>query len=292
MKRLIAIILAVLMLSGCQLASEEKREDQLQDKLVGVFVTFDHMDLEFDIEGWLSDNPDAFRDGDVTLEPGESMAYAGKLPVTVGEDGWVVPEHEGLSIGRYWNGEYWTGFSTEGICELNSHINAGDNGDTIDVEGTVYFPAGAQVMLCTNPVYQTAEGEYYVMQGTTFQSSLETGSMSQSIEDEKTWIVDGEETIYSAKFTTTVQGVHLAQQVTLIWMSAEHEELDRAEYVPGQLPESVTPVAGAAYLIAEETAGEKVTRMLHQPGDEPIRVFCQSEQPWCLPDFMQVDWPE
>ena len=53
MKKLIALILAVCMLAGCQLASEEKTEVPYQDKLVGVFVTFEPMDLGFDIEGWI-----------------------------------------------------------------------------------------------------------------------------------------------------------------------------------------------------------------------------------------------
>ena len=137
MKKLIALILAVCMLAGCQLASVEKKEDPYQDKLVGVFVTFERLELDFDIEGWLSDNPGALKDGDVTLEPGEGMAYQEKLPVTLSDEGWVVPGHEGISVGRYWNGEYWTGFSSEGICELNSNISATDAGDNIAVEGTV-----------------------------------------------------------------------------------------------------------------------------------------------------------
>ena len=57
MKRLLAGIMVILMLSGCQLATEEKREDQLQDKLVGVFVTFEPLELDFDIEGYLNDHP-------------------------------------------------------------------------------------------------------------------------------------------------------------------------------------------------------------------------------------------
>ena len=68
MKRITAIILAVLMLSGCQLATEEKREDRLQDKLVGVFVTFEPLDLEFDIEGYLNDHPGVLSGGEVTLD--------------------------------------------------------------------------------------------------------------------------------------------------------------------------------------------------------------------------------
>lgn len=288
MKRIFALILLVCLLSGCQLASEEKHEDQRQDKLVGVFVTFEPMELGFDIEGWLNDNPGALKDGDVTLEPGEGMAYQEKLPVTLSEEGWIVPGHEGISVGRYWNGEYWTGFSSEGICELNSNIAATDAGDNIAVEGTVYFPADAEVMLCTNPVYQTPEGEFYVIQGNSFDSAVETGSMSQSVKDEKTWTDDGTAYTFCAEFKTTVQGVELAEKVVLVWMDANHRELERAEYDPRELPESIE--ADCAYLIVEEITVANITRTLYQPEDEQITVYYQGDQPWCLPKFTKLLW--
>ena len=288
MKRIFALILLVCLLSGCQLASEEKHEDQRQDKLVGVFVTFEPMELGFDIEGWLNDNPGALKDGDVTLEPGEGMAYQEKLPVTLSDAGWVVPGHEGISVGRYWNGEYWTGFSSEGICELNSNIAATDAGDNIAVEGTVYFPADAEVMLCTNPVYQTPEGEFYVIQGNSFDSAVETGSMSQSVKDEKTWTDDGTAYTFCAEFKTTVQGVELAEKVVLVWMDANHRELERAEYDPRELPESIE--ADCAYLIVEEITVANITRTLYQPEDEQITVYYQGDQPWCLPKFTKLLW--
>ena len=287
MKKLIALILAVCMLVGCQLASEEKTEDPYQDKLVGVFVTFEPMELGFDIEGWIKDN--GITDGaEISME--ESLQYQEKLPVTLSDEGWIVPGHEGISVGRYWNGEYWTGFSGEGICEMNSNIAAGDDGDNIKVEGTVYFPADAEVMLCTNPVYQTPEGEFYVVQGQSFHSNVGTGSMSQSVRDEKTWTQDGTAYTFCAEFKTTVQGVALAEKVVLVWMTADHAEVSRAEYDPDALPESVTPAEGAAYLIVEEIAGENITRKLYQPEDEHITVYYQGEQPWCLPDMAQINW--
>ena len=287
MKKLIALILAVCMLAGCQLASEEKQEDPYQDKLVGVFVTFEPMELGFDIEGWIEDN--GITDGaEISME--ESLQYQEKLPVTLSDEGWVVPGYEGISVGRYWNGEYWTGFSGEGICEMNSNIAAGDDGDNIKVEGTVYFPADAEVMLCTNPVYQTPEGEFYVVQGQSFHSNVGTGSMSQSVRDEKTWTENGTSHTFCAEFKTTVQGVELAEKVVLVWMTADHTEVSRAEYDPNALPESVTPAEGAAYLIVEEIAGENITRKLYQPEDEQITVYYQGEQPWCMPKFTELLW--
>ena len=287
MKKLIALILAVCMLAGCQLASEEKKEDPYQDKLVGVFVTFEPMELGFDIEGWIEDN--GITDGaEISME--ESLQYQEKLPVTLSDEGWIVPGHKGISVGRYWNGEYWTGFSSEGICEMNSNIAAGDDGDNIKVEGTVYFPADAEVMLCTNPVYQTPEGEFYVVQGQSFHSNVGTGSMSQSVRDEKTWTENGTSHTFCAEFKTTVQGVELAEKVVLVWMTADHAEVSRAEYDPNALPESVTPAEGAAYLIVEEIAGENITRTIYQPEDEQITVYYRGNQPWCLPDIMEIIW--
>ena len=287
MKKLIALILAVCMLAGCQLASEEKTENPYQDKLVGVFVTFEPMELGFDIEGWIEDN--GITDGaEISME--ESLQYQEKLPVTLSDEGWIVPGHEGISVGRYWNGEYWTGFSGEGICEMNSNIAAGDDGDNIKVEGTVYFPADAEVMLCTNPVYQTPEGEFYVVQGQSFHSNVGTGSMSQSVRDEKTWTENGTSHTFCAEFKTTVQGVELAEKVVLVWMTAAHAEVSRAEYDPNALPESVTPAEGAAYLIVEEIAGENITRTLYQPGDETVTVYYQDDQRWCMPDMAQINW--
>ena len=287
MKKLIALILAICMLAGCQLASVEKKEDPYQDKLVGVFVTFEPMELGFDIEGWIEDN--GITDGaEISME--ESLQYQEKLPVTLSDEGWIVPGHEGISVGRYWNGEYWTGFSGEGICEMNSNIAAGDDGDNIKVEGTVYFPADAEVMLCTNPVYQTPEGEFYVVQGQSFHSNVGTGSMSQSVRDEKTWTENGTSHTFCAEFKTTVQGVALAEKVVLVWMTADHAEVSRAEYDPNALPESVVPAEGAAYLIVEEIAGENITRTIYQPEDEQITVYYQGEQPWCLPNMAQINW--
>ena len=293
MKKLLALLLALCLLTGCQLATEKKNETELNDKLVGVFITFDHMGGEFDLEQWFADHPEALKNGgEIILEPEEGMAYAERIPVLLGDDCWLVPGYEGISVGRYWNGEYWTGFSTEGLCELHSHISGGETEDAIEEEGTVYVPMDAEVMLCSNPVYMTSEGEYYTIPAMGLHGSVSDGGMSQSISDEKTWTEDGVETSYSAKFTTTVKGVTLAQRVVVVQMSADHEELARTEYLPGQAPESMTPEADAAYLIVEEQGEGETLRKLYQPGDPYVTVYYQGEQVWCLPEMMEILWSE
>ena len=156
------------------------------------------------------------------------------------------------------------------------------------MEGTVYFPADAEVMLCANPVYQTPEGEFYVIQGNSFHSHLQTGAMSQSVKDEKTWNENGVSYTFCAEFKTTVQGVELAEKVVLVCMDADHRELDRMEYDPREMPASIE--VDCAYLIVEEIAGENITRKLYQPEDGQITVYYRGDQPWCRPHIAQIIW--
>lgn len=288
MKKLIVLLLAAVLLSGCQLASEKRNESTMDDKLVGVFVTFDHLSLDFDMEGYLSDNgiPEdgVIRDG---------SEYEGRLYAEAGETGWSFPGYEGLIMGQMWRDDHWMGFSTEGFCGIDTHVTGSDTMDGIEETGIIYVPVDtAEFIFCSNPVYMTPDGEYYAVQGSSLGSELYSGSMSQTVSDEKTWTEDDVSYTYSAEFTTVVEGVKLADKVTLVQMSADHRELDRAEYVPGEMPESITPVAGTAYIIVEESAEGEITRTLYQPGDDSLQVFYQAHAVYCLPQFTNIQWAE
>lgn len=293
MKKLLAILLALCLLTGCQLATEEKKESELNDTLVGVFITFEYLGGELDLQQWFEDHPEALQEGgEIRLDAAESMEYAERIPVLLGEDEWLVPGYEGISMAEYWNGEYWTGFSTEGVCEVRSHIDSGETEKAVEEEGTVYVPMNAEVMLCANPVYQTSEGAFYTIPAMGLQGSVSSGGMSQSVSEEKTWTQEGESCSFSATFTTAVKGVALAKKVVVVQMTADNEELARSEYVPGQMPESFTPEAETAYLIVEERGAEETVRTLYQPGNRYVTIYYKSEDFWCLPDMMEIMWNE
>lgn len=292
MKRIFALILVVCMLAGCQLASEKTPEDRIQDKLVGVFITFEYLDADFDFEGWLKDNPGAISDGETKLDFAESMAYSERIPVLMGEVEWIVPGYSGMSMAHYYNGEYWASFSTEGLCDIKSRLIAGETADTIEEEATIYLPMDAEAMIHCNPVYETAAGEYYTVPAMGLGGAVSTGGMSQSISEETVWKIDGQERSCSTKFTVAVQGITLAEGVTVVQMDAGDKELARAEFIPGQMPESITPEKDAAYLIVEEICGGALTRSLFQPGDERITVYYRGGHIWCLPEAMEIQWNE
>lgn len=293
MKKLIAILLAVCLLTGCQLASTEQKESELEDKLVGVFVTFDHLDLPFDIEGYLNDNVGSISDGaELVVEEGEARAYQGKLFAEVGERGWEFPGYDGIILGQMWNEDHWVGFTTEGIQDIKTHVIGTETHDGIEEEGTIYVDASLEEFIYyVNPVFMTADGEYYATQGDSFSSGNSgVGGMSMSINCEIKETVGDVENVYSAKYTVGIEGVTLADRVVLVEMSSDHAELARTEYAPDAMPESVTPADGAAYLIVEEYAGGTVTRRLFQPGDEHINVYYQGHAVYCLPSFTTINW--
>lgn len=293
MKKILALILAVCLLSGCQLASGETKESPIRDKLVGVFVTFEHLDLEFDMEGYLSDNIDRIADGEeIVLEPGEGMEYEERLWAEVGERGLSFPGYAGLVMGQVWQEDHWVGFSTEGFSGMKTTVEQTETLDSIAEEGTIYVPLDTDSFIFySNPVYMTPDGAYYAQQGSGFSGDgMAIGGMSQSVKCEIKETQDGVEKVYSAEYTVRIEGVNLAEKVVVVQMSADHQELARAEYVTGEMPASITPEPGAAYLIAEEYADGEVTRTLCQPGDDPIQVFYQGEQIYCLPQFTEILW--
>lgn len=292
MKKLWVILLAVCLLCGCQLASEEKKETKMKDKLAGVFVTFDYMGSESDIADWLEGHPEAMKGEDIVLNFAEGMENSTWIPVQLGESEWIISGVEGLSMGEYWNGDYWTGFSTEGLCEVRTHVTGDENADEIWNEATIFVPVDSEVMCYVNSVYQTGDGDFYVIPGSGMFGSVSTGGMSHSVSEEMTWTRDREEYTFSAKFTVAVKGANLAKTVTVVQMNADHQELSRTEYAPGQMPESMTPEADTAYLIVEESGEGTPVRSLYQPGDRYVAVYYQSENFWCLPDMMEVMWHE
>lgn len=71
--RIAAVFLAVIMISnltGCQLALKDAGTSINKDRLIGVFLTKEYLDL-FDIEGYLNDNTGSFSGREIKLDESE-----------------------------------------------------------------------------------------------------------------------------------------------------------------------------------------------------------------------------
>lgn len=310
MKKLLAMLLTVcLVLTGCQLATEETSKDGVvsSDRLVGVVVTTEHLDL-FDVEAYLQDNLDDVMDGEI----GDTSAYQGRIYAqavvekSTTEDGvpctttyYNFDQIDGIQMlyyeantiredGSVLAYSFTNGYTSEGFGALSF------GGDVN--EGTIYVPNDtAEVCIYVNPVYQDAEGRLYLVAGTGLSTDyIEGSSMSQTTSEEYTETIDGEETIYKREFKITVEGIQVPEKVVIYQMSGENQILDRQEYVPGELPEELTPADGCAYILVEEYAGDEVTRELLEPGNSTstIAVSMRSEKMYCTADFCEIHWPE
>lgn len=297
--RNIALLLGMaLLLCGCQLATDKTYEDDSSrgDKLVGVFVTQESLHL-FDMEGWLSDNAGELVDGEtITLVEGDFVSYEGRLYAEADEDGfWAFPGYEGMRMGQVWREDHWAGFATEGFCGgVDTHVTRTDTHDGIEETGTIFLPSdGKEVILSCNPVYMTPDGKYYTVTGNSFHvDPTMGGEFRTNIHADMTWTERETEYTYSASFTVSVEPVDMAQTITVVQMSENHEELARAAYAPETIPEEITPESGAAYIIVEESVGDAVRRTIHNPGDDAIKTYIRTEQFYCSVQYTNVLWPE
>ncbi len=284
MRKLLAIALCLMLLSGCQLAQTSQGETPLEDRLVGVFVTQDYLDL-LDLETCLQEHPEDFLDG--TLE----LSEQGKLYATMSDDGTFRFEGcEGMYLCSYLLDGVQRSFTTEGFGDVVSKHTATDTGRVVEESATIRITGTEGVVFYTNPVYQTADGQYYVTSGQGAQSNGH-GTMTHSLDETNNWEESGEKRTYQAKFTVAVTYIHIPDSISLLQMSADNRELTRTEYAPGQMPETLEALPDTAYLLMESKTGTEITRTLFQPGDDAITTWYKTESPVCLPQFTEVIWP-
>lgn len=279
MKRIFALILAVCMLAGCSLAKPGKSG---QDKLTGFFVTVSHKDGDTMRDHW---------DADATgMEMISNHDLAGqKLYARRIEGNPVVyefPEGCGLSCFSYDVEEGQESYRSNTISpEIDAHLGfyAGTE-MPYRMEATVYGTRDSDAVICMNPVYQTPDGEVYVLSDKPMSYDVATmdgcsASISQTGED-------------GCTATLTIRHVVLPEKYVIIEMNEENQPLRQAEFAPGELPETYTPGADAAYLILEARAGENTTRTVYSPGDESTAMDTYRPGPYglCIKGYTRIEW--
>lgn len=306
MKKLFALMIVIcVMLTGCRLATDDVNEDGLihTDRLVGVVVTTEYLDL-FDMEAFLRDKPEELMKGGVIDTRGyEGRIYAQeKIEESTTQDG--VPctttrynfDHlDGVQLLYYQvqtileDGtvleDFTSGRCSEGILAVAYRDDL--------TEGTIYVPKDAvDVTFYTNPVYQDTEGRLYLMAGQGISCQNMVGSMSQTITEEYTESYDGEETTFKREFKITVEGTTVPDKVAIVQMSGENAVLDRQEFKPENLPETLTPVDGCAYILVEEYTGDELKRTMIVPDNSYLSVFIRTEKLYCSAKGTTILWPE
>lgn len=274
--KICCIVLALLItiaFSGCQLAREDLLPSKENNRLIGVFVSYDYIDL-FDMESYLNDNINKFSNGGNIQINDVNDKYNNRLYAKL-----VEKEMTATGGEKYTNSEYIfdgldgitmfspritdpiTGNSyissgaSNGISDMKSNYKSTDNEEKIELEGTIYLSSGAMSSgIYINPVYQSEDGKVYLKSGHGFMTSGDNGEggvYSQTITDSSTKTEGKKSTTYSTQIKLSVATMNPTEKVLIYQMDNKNNIITKDEYVPDNIIREITPDNSCEYLIVE-----------------------------------------
>lgn len=323
--RVARIILACVLLASFALgatgtvtfAKEETQSvgDADKDRLIGVFITMDHLDL-FDFESYFNDHADKLLSGG-EISQSDSAPYEGRLYATLVDDPYTNPNTgettttkrysfegvEGIGCFVAWyadeHGAFWTTNGDEAISDGQMGITSTDAGDSIDLRGTVYISvAKGPDALYYNPVYQAPTGEVYLTAGVgmSYGGAIVAGmGGSHSMKDEQTVTVNGKRETISTNIEVSVSYMDTPTGTSVLQFAPDGSVIASQSYEPGAFPDSLTAEPETAYLIVETgmrsaEGAETVSRELFQPDDESLFAFVCREDGICVKQYGSLAW--
>lgn len=294
----------LLSLTGCQLAKEESGS---QDRLVGAFITTECLDL-MDMDAYLNDHLDEVKKGGEILIDGDTSAYEERIyGVNESDDpehpDYTFPGLEGIAI--YYilvdteEDQYWTSSTAEEV-QLYTAFNLSDDIDEIVVSADLYVSAdGGLLSFYANPIYQTAEGELYLISGTGISGEMDDDSvqMSQTLNETNTIIRQGKTMQQRFEIKINYNAIYPIDKIVLLQLDQNNQVIDRQEFLPGQVPETLTPTKETAYILAEncrtDSQGENVMdREIVSRGEDSLYTYALQSNGFFAQQTTQVFWEE
>lgn len=247
---------------GCQLAVESGGSEINADALCGMFITFDYLD----IGDSFVDNIDwnAAANGD---QPFYDMEAQKVYAVPKDEKAHKEYYFEGIEGLRMFgifvpgNGEsegYNTTCTDDLLMDPEVAYSHTDAGTEITLEATLLvcpklYAGGGMLNCYCNPVYQTPEGEVYMMPGSGLSAELVTGSsMSQTLSGSTTKTVNGEKNGRTATVKLTVTAIDEIKKYVLKEFDDEDQVISSLEIVKDNIPKEVALHGNTAYAILEK----------------------------------------
>jgi len=224
--------------------------------------------------------------------------------VTEGDElvSYRFPDLEGILFasfrimpGKETQNTYWSGEAHEGICDVAFGHHSMDDGSRLELSGTVYFAdTHPDPGLYFNPVYQTPDGEVYLLagQGTFFGSAGMGCSAGHTMKEEASWTENGEKTAHSTEISVTMECVYPARSLVILQMDEKNQILSRRECNPEETMEELEPDPGCAYILVEEHTASGVRRGLYQKEDRYITFYRELENRMATKAQVNINWPE
>lgn len=314
---LIALFVGVLAISfalgaaGKITVAAEDIVDEGSDRFVGVYITRGYLDL-FDHDAYMMDNAEAIFAGDV--DPNAADAYQGRLYASLTDDPYTNPETgmttttkkyvfegvEGIAFfcAQYADelGTFWSSGGDERVADTHSSFASTDAGESIALEGTIYISTAAGATdFYMNPVYQTSDGDVYLISGTglSFGGEVVEGmSSTHEMKEEHKSTVNGETTSVTGAVKLSFTYIDTPNTIKIIQMDADSRLISNTEYAPDEMPGRIDAVSGAQYIVVETYGDKHITRELFQPSDTMLYAFCPDADGICIKKYSDIDWDE
>ncbi len=311
----ITALLIIFTLSGCQLAREDGEANNGMDKLIGVYVSYEHVDL-FDLEGYINDNLN-FSGGEIKIE-GETKKYEGRMYATqkdevktssegekYTETQFVFEELPGIGmfaptvVDPLLEDRTYISAGGDGFTDTKFHVKSGDNEDGLELSGTLYISSGAMSdAIYINPVYQSEDGKVYLVSGHGFAATGDNGEggvYSQKLEDKVTVNENGKSKSYSSTVEVSVATMNPTIKVSMLQMDKDGNVVKKVEYNPDNAPGELKTEFGTEYIIVESTKEAfnkelKIERSLFSKSDEALWYFKKSNDKVFVKAYTTILW--
>lgn len=309
-------VFIILALCGCTLARpDDGYKSADSGRLIGALVTTEPLDL-FDDEGFINDHLDRLiSGGDISVS--DTSAYQGRLyavlkdrKLTDSDTGkasviqeYVFDTVNGVSYFAastpQADGSFITVSSSDNrISGGHLSINAGDTGDSVSLEGTIYIcPSMCGKVFYINPVYQDVSGVYavsgsgYSQSGDSVPGSTYTTTLSSS----STSAVNGEQSsAISGEVKLSISVMLSPAKIAVLQFGDGGEPVSRNEYAPGELPGTIEAEQGVEYIIVE-TRGEDssvISRELYDEsvGTDGITTYYEDSEGYIEAQHTELVW--
>ena len=285
--KLAALCGAVCCLCGCQLAREDAGMTKEAPRLIGVFVTPEHLDL-FDAEAYFQDHLDQMVQGGL-VQMEDTKDYQQRLYATLtdetltGEDG----KTRVIQTYRFDGLTGWGMFSarmTDESGEYQSSQGAGFSdmsaayiNDIVELSGTLLCPARKWGAYYVNPVYQEPDGRVFLTAGTGVSFGGDVGAgraWTQTLkESSSSTDPQGETREQYTQVEVKVEMVEPPEYYVLAQMDQEHGLLRQDRFALEAAPEEVILEPETAYVILEAYAQGEVSRILADRDSQAVDII-------------------
>lgn len=251
----LAALMILTMLGGCQLAVSNEEMNAEADRLCGVFVTLDYLDISF--EDQELEIPANWNGDPSSIVFPEGRIYATRNEEENGHIDYTFDGIEGFrlfsvntdspdGLGSY-SASYGDDALQDGLIEISD--------EEVSLSGTIYFDVHSSCSVFPNPVYQTPDGQVYMTSGTgiSFGGDQTEGSGgSTSLSATMTETIDGVETSHTTEVEIKVEALNTNKKVILKQMDSDDKIIEQTEITQDQIPESIAVHKSTAYMIMEE----------------------------------------